>query len=106
MFEEGGLSTVLVTMMPYWAERHGVPRAMAVGFPFGHPLGLPDCPDVQTMVIDGALKVLAEAAVPNTIVHKDYLWPGDESEWRRRWQPDSASPLIARYLDQIRSIRT
>lgn len=105
MFEQGGLSTVLVTMMPTWAEQYGVPRAVAVEFPFGHPLGLPNRPEMQTAIISDALKVLAEAPGPNTIVHLDHAWPGDEAEWRRRWQPTSASPLIAMHLDQIRAMR-
>ncbi len=106
MFEDGGISTILVTMMPNWAERYGVPRAVAVEFPFGHPLGLPGRPEMQTMVINDALKVLEDAAEPNTIVHLEHAWPEDESQWRRRWQPASASPLIAKYLDQIRAVRT
>ena len=106
MFEEGGISTILVTMMPCWAERHGVPRAVAVEFPFGHPLGLPGRPRMQTMVINDALKVLEEASEPNKIVHLEHEWPEDESQWRRRWQPTSASPLISKYLDQIRAMRT
>ncbi len=106
VFEQGGISTILVTMMPCWAERYGVPRAIAVEFPFGHPLGLPGRSDMQAMVINDALKVLAEATMPNTIVHLEHAWPGDESQWRRQWQPASASPMIAKYLEQIRSMRT
>ena len=105
MFEEGGLSTILVTMMPSWAEQYGVPRAMAVEFPFGHPLGLPGHQDMQTMVIKDALKVLEQSTEPNTIVHAEYSWPGDESYWRRQWQPAAASPLVAKYLHEIRAIR-
>jgi len=47
-----------VTMMPSWAEQYGVPRAMAVELPFGHPLGLPGHLEMQTMAIRVALKVL------------------------------------------------
>ena len=106
MFEAGGLSTILVTMMPSWAERYGVPRAVAVEFPFAHPLGLPGHSDMQRRVIRDALRVLAEADGPNTIVHLEHTWPGEEAHWRRYWQPTSASPLIAKYMDEIRSLRT
>ncbi len=98
MFESGGLSTILVTMMPSWAEEYGVPRAVAVEFPFAHPLGLPGHREMQTRVIRDALRVLAEAEGPNTIVHLEHAWPGEEAQWRRQWQPTSASPLIAKYL--------
>lgn len=105
LFEAGGLSTIVVTMMPSWAERYGAPRVAAVEFPFGHPLGLAGEPEMQTAVVRDALRVLAEARGPNTIVHLDRKWPGDEREWRRRWQPAGASPLIAKYRDEIRSSR-
>ena len=103
LLEAGGLSTILVTMMPSWAEQYGVPRAAAVEFPFGHPLGLPDQPDMQTRVIRDALRVLAEARGPNAIVHLEHSWPGEEGFWRRHWQPVSTSPLVAKYLEEIRS---
>ena len=106
MFEQGGISTILVTMMPNWAEQYGVPRAVAVEFPFGHPLGLPGGVELQKTVISDALRLLEDATEPNTIVHLEHAWPGDESQWRRQWQPTGASPLIAKYLDQIRAMRT
>lgn len=106
MFEAGGISTVLVTMMPSWAEQYGVPRAVAVEFPFGHPLGLPGHPDMQREIVKDALRLLEDATGPNTIVHLKHTWPEDETLWRRKWQPDAASPLIAKYLHQIRAIKT
>ena len=105
LFEEGGLSTVLVTMMPSWAEQYGIPRALAIEYPFAHPLGMPHDEATQTRIIRQALDVLAEAEEPNTIVHSTEVWPGNEAEWRKRWQPSGASPLVAKYLDEIRSVR-
>ncbi len=105
MFEQGGISTILVTMMPSWAERYGAPRAVAVEFPFGHPLGLPGRPDMQTIVTKDALDLLEGATEPNTIVHLEHTWPEDETQWRRKWQPAAASPSVAKYLDQIRAIK-
>ena len=105
MFEERGLSTILVTMMPSWAEQYGGSRAMAVEFPFGHPLGLPGHHMMQTMVIKDALRVMEQATEPNTFIHAEYCWPGDESYWRKAWQPAAASPLVAKYLHEIRAMR-
>ena len=105
LFEEGGLSTVLVTMMPSWAEQYGIPRALAIEYPFAHPLGMPHDQATQTRIIRQALDVLAEAEGPNTIVHSPEVWTGNEAEWRKRWQPSEASPLVAKYLDEIRSVR-
>ena len=63
-----------------------------------------DREDMQRMVIRDSLRVLAEADRPNTIVDLDHAWPEDEGHWRRQWQPPSASPLITRSLDEIRSM--
>ena len=104
LFEAGGLSTIVVTMMPSWAEQYGVPRVAAVEFPFAHPLGLPGRGEMQRTVRRDSLRVLAEADRPNTIVDLDHAWPEDEGHWRRQWQPPSASPLITRSLDEIRSM--
>jgi hypothetical protein len=92
-------------MMPSWAEKSDVPRAMAVEFLFGHSLGLPWHLEMQTMVIKDALKVLEQSTEANTIVHAECSWPGDESYWRRQWQPAAASPLVAKYLHEIRAMR-
>ena len=105
MFEAAGISTVLVTMAPYWAEQHGVPRALAVEFPFAHPIGPVDDVPLQRQVLREALDVLEQATEPNTIVHSELAWPGDEREWRRAWQPSDASPLVGKYMDEIRARR-
>ena len=83
-----------------------MPRAVAVEFPFGHPLGLPGDRKMQARILHDALRVLVQAKGANTIVHLEHEWPGEESYWRRYWQPTSASPLIAKYLDDIRSSDT
>jgi hypothetical protein len=92
--EAAGISTVLVTMMPYWTEKLGAPRTLGVEFPFAHTLGRAGERDEQLAVIHRALRVLREAEVPGTIEHFERPWPGDEGEWRRRWQPLEPSPII------------
>jgi D-proline reductase (dithiol) PrdB len=73
--EAHGLATLLVTNMPYWAEKIGVPRTLAVQFPFGHILGQPGDAAMQMRVIRQALEVLMTASAPGTIVHSDEVWP-------------------------------
>ncbi len=102
--EAAGLSTVLVTMMPYWAERMGVPRALAVEFPFGHTLGQPHNVVQQLGVIRQALAVLATAVVPNTIVHSTAVWPQPVAEAVQAWQPERPSPIIAALAPQFRQM--
>ena len=92
--ESAGLSTVLVTNMPFWAERIGVPRTLAVEFPFGHPLGQPHKAAQQTRVVGQALEVLETAQAPGTIVHSPERWPVPVREATSDWQPEEPSPLM------------
>ena len=104
-FEEAGLSTVLVTVMPYWAERLGVPRTVGVEFPYGHPLGRPGDRDTQTRIIREALRLLEEATGPGEIRELDYMWPQDLDEAKRDWQPLEPSPIIRMMIEQRRAQR-
>ena len=97
LFEAAGFSTVTVTMMPRLAERLGIPRAVGVEFPFGHPLGRPHDAAMQTAVIRDALRVLAEATGPNTVVHLPYEWPEPQAVAYKAWQPSEMSPVV-RYM--------
>ncbi len=98
--EAAGISTIFVTMVPDWAERRGVPRTLAVEFPFGHTLGKAGDSDQQLGVIRHALRVLRDASKPGQIEHHDEVWQGDEREWRKRWQPAEPSPIIAFMRDR------
>jgi hypothetical protein len=99
-----GFSTILVTMMPYWAEKVGVPRTLAVEFPFGQTLGQPGNSDQQMRVIGQALKVLETAVSPNTIIHSDEVWPVEQKEAYKAWQPPQPSPIIAELAPQFRDM--
>ena len=99
------MSTVLVTMMPYWPERIGVPRTLGVEFPYGHPLGRPDDRDMQMAVIRAALALLEQARVPGETRELDYEWPQPLDEAKRDWQPLEPSPIIKMMLEQARQRR-
>jgi len=105
LFEAAGFSTVLVTMMPYLAEAMGVPRALGVEFPFGHPLGLPRQPSMQRRVIEEALRLLAEARGPGEVRHLDMAWPVDLAIARRAWHPLEPSPIVRAMREQLRAMR-
>ena len=98
--EAAGISTVLVTLMPYWAEKMGTPRTLAVEFPFGHLFGRAGEREEQLAVIRSALRLLGSATEPGAIEHYEQPWQGDEREWRRRWQPSEPSPIIAFLRDR------
>ena len=104
-FEEAGLSTVLVTVMPYWAERLGVPRTVGVEFPYGHPLGRPGDSDTQMGIIRAALRMLEETTGPGEIRELDYVWPRDLDEAKKDWQPPEPSPIIRMMIEQRRAQR-
>jgi hypothetical protein len=80
--------------MPFWAERVGVPRTLAVEFPFGHSLGQPHNLAQQTRVIRQALDVLETADTPGSIVHSPETWPAPHKEALNDWQPEEPSPIV------------
>ena len=102
--ESFGLATVLVTGMPYWAERIGVPRTLAVEYPFGHTLGRPHDRAGQLRVVRQALTVLESAAAPGTIVHSPEQWDEETEAATAAWQPPAPSPIIAKMAPQIRRL--
>lgn len=102
--EEAGLSTVLVTNMPFWAEKIGVPRTLAVEFPFGHILGQPHDVSQQMGVIRSALDLLAALEVPGQIVHSPEVWPVPPEAATAAWQPEEPSPLVEHLSKNFREI--
>jgi hypothetical protein len=103
-FEVQGLTTILVTNMPYWAEKVGVPRTLAVEFPFGHTLGQPHNARQQMTVIHQALEVLGTAEKPGEIVHSPEVWPEAAAEAQKSWQPLAPSPIIKEMGPKIREM--
>ena len=99
--ESAGLSTILVTMMPFWVEKVGAPRTLAVEFPFAHTLGQPDHADQQMRVIRQALQVLEAADQPGMIVHSAEQWPEPSEEAIKDWQPQQPSPIIKEMAPRI-----
>ena len=102
--ETAGLATILVTMMPFWAEKIGVPRTLAVQFPFGQALGQPGEVEQQRRVILEALRLLETAEAPGTIVHSEEKWTLPQKEAIKAWQPTEPSPIIAKLAPKIRQI--
>ena len=91
-------------MMPYWAEKVGTPRTLAVEFPFGHTLGQPHNVAQQMQVIEEALQVLETAAAPGTVVHSTAVWPQATQEAIEEWQPSQPSPIIAELAPKFRDM--
>jgi hypothetical protein len=96
IFEAAGMPTVLVTNMPFWSERVGAPRSLAVEFPFGHIIGPAGDRTMQTRVIRQALDVLETAGRPGTIEHFQEPWPEPLELGLRRSGPKVPPPIAAR----------
>lgn len=103
-FEKAGLSTILVTNMPFWAERVGAPRALAVEFPYAHTLGQPGDQEGQMRLIRQALEVLETASAPGSIVHSAETWPIPTNQATQSWQPSEPSPIVRVLGPRIREI--
>ncbi len=104
IFEAAGMSTVIVTNMPFWSERVGAPRSLAVEFPFGHIVGPAGDGAMQTRVILRALDLLEKAGQPDTIEHFQEPWPEPLEEGRRRSHPETPPPIAAqmgRYIGKF-----
>jgi len=108
-FETAGMSTIMVTNMPYWIEKVGAPRTLAVEFPFGHILGQPHNREQQMRVIRHALGVLETAEAPGTIIHSPEKWPASVEEALHDSHPEKPPPIMAemgRHIGQfLRSLR-
>jgi hypothetical protein len=104
IFEIAGMSTVLVTNMPFWSERVGAPRSLGVEFPFGHIIGPAGDRAMQRRVILRALEVLEKAGRPGTIEHFQEPWPDSLELARRCSEPDVPPPIAAqmgRYIGRF-----
>lgn len=91
-------------MMPVWADKIGIPRALAVEFPFGQTLGQPGDAAQQNRIICEALQVLETAEKPGTIVHSSEKWKLDTDYSIKAWQPEQPSPIVQLLAPQIRTL--
>ena len=62
--EEAGISTVSITLAEGMTKKIKPPRALAVPYPFGHPLGEPNNPELQHAIIAEALAIFADETTP------------------------------------------
>ena len=70
--ERQGISAVAIQLLRSAAEKVRPPRALAVPFPHGYPLGKPDDAELQHAVIEAALRMLEDPLLqPPAIV--DYV---------------------------------
>ena len=81
-----GIPTVSVSITRDLTESVGVPRAVFLRWPLGHPLGEPDHPAQQRTVIYTALHTLLTATTPGVIVEPGFRWRREtytEPDWQQ-----------------------
>ena len=72
--EANGIPTVSISITKELTESVGVPRAVFVKWPLGHPLGEPNQPLQQRTMIFEALKLLKETNQAGIIHEPAFRW--------------------------------
>jgi len=62
--ERAGIVTASITMLPDITRTIRVPRALAVPFALGYPLGEPNAPELQRRVLRALLSLCESVEVP------------------------------------------
>ncbi len=62
--ERRGIVTVVASLLPEITRKVRPPRALAVPFPMGHPLGPPNDPALQRRVVRALLRLTRRTDVP------------------------------------------
>ncbi len=76
--EAVGIPTVSISITKDLTEAVGVPRAVFVKWPLGHPLGEPHHAAQQRTLIFTALQLLKSAQAPGIIAEPGYRWRREE----------------------------
>jgi D-proline reductase (dithiol) PrdB len=84
--EAVGIPTVTISITKDLTESVGVPRALFVRWPLGHPMGEKHAPRQQRTLIFDALMLLRDAEGPGLIAEPGYRWRRETYE-----EPDWAS---------------
>jgi hypothetical protein len=94
---------VVLTPTPEFHKLVGIPRSVAIEYPYGRPVGQVGDREGQRKVLLETLSALEAAREPGEIRSLPFTWP--EEPKNAKWQPPEMSPLIKLYLDEIRAAR-
>ena len=101
--EEAGFSTVVLSPTYEFNRAVGIPRSVAIEYPYGRPVGQVGDKQGQRAVLLETLSFLEKARRPGEVLHLPFIWPEDPK--KTDWQPPEMSPLIKRYLEEIKQAR-
>jgi hypothetical protein len=91
--EKAGIATVSLTQMPFISEKIGVPRALALEFPFGMIYGRPGDREMQLTILRHMLDAAESIEKPGTIIDLPYTWPQEDLA-KRDWFPSEPPPWM------------
>ncbi len=101
--EEKKFSTVVLTPTHEFNRAVGIPRSVAIEYPYGRPIGQVGDARGQREVLLRTLSFLEEAKNPGEVLHLPFVWPEDPK--KTDWQPPEMSPLIKLHLEEIKKAR-
>lgn len=87
------MMTVSLTQMPFITEKIGVPRALAIEFPFGMIFGRPGDRARQIDILKAMLEAVERIDEPGTIIELPYRWPEEDFK-KRDWFPREPTPWM------------
>jgi hypothetical protein len=91
--EKNGIPTVCLTQMPFITARIGVPRAVAIEFPFSMIYGHPGDRETHKKILRHMLDAARDARGPGAIVELPYAWPEEDFK-KRDWFPKENPPWM------------
>ncbi len=94
VLEKARLTTVVLTNMPWITRKIGVPRSVAIEFPFGMIYGHPGEREMQLAILGRLLDLAGDAGKAGTMVELPYTWP-EEDVRKRDWFPEEPTPWMA-----------
>jgi hypothetical protein len=78
----------------------GIPRTVALEYPYGRPIGQAGDAAGQRKVLLATLAFLEEAQAPGQVKHLPFEWPEDPRN--THWHPPEMSPIVKAYLEDIK----
>ena len=72
--EHRGIPSISITVRPEITAHANVSRACYVRFPTGNPVGEPNKPEQQRLILSAVLEQLVEIKEPGTIVELPFRW--------------------------------
>jgi len=88
-------------MTPEFHREVGIPRVVAIEYPYGRPVGEVNDSEGQQKVLLAALSFLEKAKTPGQMCNLPFTWP--EEPKHTKWHPPEISPIIKLYLDELKA---